>query len=1168
MRTAIVQRSGLRPPLLFGCLLAGALFAAPGGAAELQILLPLNRAVYQTNEQIDLAVVRSSGEGLAAGDLTLTARSNDGSRLEFVFPVAAGSKQASGSRRTEHLHLNGWLLRPGHYQLEATADGTKASTELDVYSHVRRSDYRLINWGRAKPEQRLLEGEDSLGFNTYYGNGAGDEEANFIRAGVDYIANCWMGGAHQMDIRLECDWSDPYVTRGGTSRVAQRAMMDRTRPNVPGVHFYDEPGLTWQKHPVTGEFSPHGIPAQVRSYTAAFGQPPLQYYEVDPKNPDHVARWNHWARWKLGLMNAAWKEAQFGVSQVRADYLSLVQSQYGFSSFTDGYYFNVVRSLPVTSGHGGYHDFGPGYFNPSYFLEMARARDHWKPCWYLPCWYGNTTSDQFRLEQCLSFSTNVQGMISPPDMEPANNPTGRQGIVETNHLFERLGTIFNTMPVTRPPVALLYSLSQCIHSQTLDRKLGGLHSIPHGQNMPLVYLAGKLIQQQFLPIVDEDVLDGTLADTHKAVLLTSVDYLDPAVAKALEQFAAGGGLVLLTADSTVAIPGAVKLAVAPRMPDQEAIDAIMKEKKYNELGPYQTTGKFFAGALPLAKAIAAELTKKDIQPIFESNVPTIVANRQAAGDVEYIFAINATYDEATPTDKNALKATVATIALADDGRPVYDAERGGLAEEFQKQDGKLRGEFHFGPGQMRVFARTSRNIEAVRAATPVIERELVLEKEPLRIDVSAALLNNLDTVLSGSVPMQIQLVDPLGTVRYDVYRATRQGTFQGSFPLAANDPPGKWVLKVRELLSGKEDTRIFSFTPPLRAGSLAGASSRAVSAPGDLDNAFRFARLNHDVTIVCGTSSFNEAAAERLPKILAPWGVRCRRIDLSAAAKPRSLSEEEAKTWVGLHHAGAGQIKPGDGNQLSQAGFAIDGPAILLGNPADNPIIKYLLSEKYLPYTPDPQNFPGAGRGLLAWQYAAIDRGVESITLIAYDEAGMEEAVGTLYEAVAGIEPLTKFALPAAAALQAATSATKLPPQAAIAWSVNLPDRVLAIKPTAAGLSVLTHDGSQTTVAADGKRTAAGPADAEELAAARKPAAPDAALAKANARPDRLLKLAVKDGERVAVAYWGGTVRVVDAQGQVKTEQLLPQDVTSLTWLGNKLITGLADGRLLALDVQ
>src|SRR5204862_3637810 len=207
------------------------------------------------------------------------------------------------------------------------------------------------------------------------------------------------------------------------------------------------------------------IPAQVRSYRAAFGDDPPAYNQVDPADAKQAARWRQWARWKLGFMDAAWKDSQFGVSEVRPDFLSVTQSQYGFSAFTDGYYFNVVRSLPVTSGHGGYHDIGPGFFCPSYFLEMARARDHAKPCWYLPTWYGNTTTDQFRLEQYLSFQTNIQGMISPPDLEPARNAAGRQGIVESNQLIKRLGPVFTTMPVTKPPVAMLYSLSQAIHTQ-------------------------------------------------------------------------------------------------------------------------------------------------------------------------------------------------------------------------------------------------------------------------------------------------------------------------------------------------------------------------------------------------------------------------------------------------------------------------------------------------------------------------------------------------------------------------------------------------------------------------------------------------------------------------------------------------------------------------------
>src|SRR5262249_57213697 len=130
----------------------------------------------------------------------------------------------------------------------------------------------------------------------------------FIGAAVGFMPNCTMGGGPQRHLRRECDWPDPYVTRGGTRRVVRRAMMDRTRPNVPGVHFYDEPGLTWDKHPVTGEFGPHGIGAQVKSYKSAFDFEPPPHYKLDPKDPKQVARWRQWIHWKLGFMDAAWRD--------------------------------------------------------------------------------------------------------------------------------------------------------------------------------------------------------------------------------------------------------------------------------------------------------------------------------------------------------------------------------------------------------------------------------------------------------------------------------------------------------------------------------------------------------------------------------------------------------------------------------------------------------------------------------------------------------------------------------------------------------------------------------------------------------------------------------------------------------------------------------------------
>ena len=75
------------------------------------------------------------------------------------------------------------------------------------------------------------------------------------------------------------------------------------------------------------------------------------------------------------------------------------------------------------------------------------------------------------------------------------------------------------------------------------------------------------------------------------------------------------------------------------------------------------------------------------------------------------------------------------------------------------------------------------------------------------------------------------------------------------------------------------------------------------------------------------------------------------------------------------------------------------------------------------------------------------------------------------------------------------------------------------------------------------------------------------AIASKYGRADRLLKFALS-GPKIAVAYWGGTLRLIDKSGAVASEQQLPQDITAMTWAGNRLVVGLADGRVLALDVK
>jgi hypothetical protein len=1020
-----------------------------GEESQLSIQLPLGRVAYQTNETIELAIVRS-GPALPAGTLALTLAGDDGSRLAFSFPIARGEL-----RGTEHLRLNGRLLRPGRYTLEVSVEGAKAAKDIELYSHVRQTPFRLIDWSsRAKGVEQASMGADSLGFNLLYASYGGLSADDSIRAGLDYMWCCTMGGGHQMDLRMECDWSDPYVLQGATARVTNRAFRDRTHSNAVGVHYYDEPGLTWWKHGKTGEMTPHNIPSQDRSYRSAFGREPLQYDEVKAGDPQQAARWTEWGRWKLGFMDAAWKQAQLGVGRVREDYLNATQSVYGWSAYADGYYFNVARSLPILSGHGGYDDYGGGYYNPLYTFEMGRVRELRKPNWYLPSWYGNCPSDRYRLEQYASFIMNLQGMAKPPDMQvhrPSSCPTS-DGIVETNKLMARLGTVFTTAPVTRPAAAVLYSMSQNLHTQTQDMA-DNYSGAGHGRDRVfLVYLAGLRMQTPILPIVEEDILDGTLAASHRAVILTGIQSLDPKVCSALETYAEKGGTVIVGDECALQIKGATRLDIPVDRSFFEEMSRAWKENRKEDHALLNRAGNYLKAAEPVARALKPKLEAAGVYPIMSCDNPEIIASRQSLGEIDYLFAVNAAYD-ATAGGMNSIRPAVATIGLPG---TLYDAVRGGPG---------ATGTLRFGPGQMRAWAKTARPIGGIQTLPAVVTSDTTQAKDPIRLEIGAVLLDADKRVLAGSAPLRVRVIDPLGVTRFDLYRATERGLFRATLPLAANDPSGDWKVVVGELLANTEDAVKFSFQAPPSLGAVAGIVPRAVSFGNDRENIFRFFRSYQDVTLVAGKGDY-AAAAVRLAEVLKPWGVRVKSQAIEEASKPRPILPEEAPTWVGLH---PGKAVPGNQTGPGQAGFAVQGPVVLIGTPEDNVLIKFALDNGFLPYTPHKTEFPGRGRGMIAWQRDGVGLNQESVALIAYDADGIAEAIGSVYEAAAGLEPLMALVPPATCTIGAANKAPARVEEAATAWKAVLPDRAVSMLPAAKSLLVLTEDGSLSALDGQGK---------------------------------------------------------------------------------------------------
>jgi len=976
-------------------------------AAEMKLAFPQNRKTFQTNEMIDVSVVRTGEGALPAGNVTLVL-TGENSKMTFVFGLQAGAGSA-----TDNLHLNGWMIKPGSYTLTAAMGDLKAeAASFDVFSHVRKSTYKTIHWGGPRDDAGMTgEGENGLGYNIMMG---GVTEQS-IREGMDIMGSCTMGGGHQHDLVLDNDWSDPYVTIGAIQRGMDVTMAFRTMPNFIGSHLHDEPGLTWNDHPFLkdengkAKMSPHDIASQRRAYQSAFDKEQTWVQEINTKTAEGLADWTQINDFKLGYMSAFWKASRDAVERIKPGALAVTQSQYGWTALYDGYYFNVVASMPIVSGHGGYNDFWLMNFNSTFFLEMALPRQLDKPTWYLPGWY-DCTADVYRLEQYMSFVTGIQGLAFPPGIN--KNSKAAPAVKETNHVAARLGTIFTTPNYTRQDVAVLYSKSDSYFHMEVRQPA----------YLTLVYMATKLLQQPINVVVEEDILDGTVAESHKVIIVAGVEYLAPAVVDALADFAKNGGKVIVGDESKVNIPGATKLGMA--IPNYSAeswtkFQAATKDLPAGEEGAKIRNEKhaellgFMAWvnqAKPVAEALKKQLAAAKVAPAFVSDSPFIAPGRQVRGEIEYIFAVNFTMANEKVSVGNPAKAT-ATITLADDGRATYDAM---ASKEVALNKGAVK--VDFGPGDMKVFARTARPIGGVLVFAPVFNTDLTREgAAPISMTFSAALVDKANKAISGTAPLQIVVKDPAGKVRYDLFRATESGVCSVTLPMAANDAAGKWTVEVTDLLAGTKGSANFEFKPMTRARALAGATHRAVFFGDDKANIYRFFRDHRNVTIAIGDSDYNRAAAERLVKILKPYNVTCD-IVVAKDVLGRELTAEEARTWCGT--SVAGRQPAGRGNP-AVIGWDLKNPTIVLGTPEDNVMIRHLANpgRNMLPYRPSA-TFPGKGNGMLAWNIQALGHDVHSVACIAYDAEGMSQAVGTLFEIVAGLDPLFPLALPSSATIE------------------------------------------------------------------------------------------------------------------------------------------------------
>jgi hypothetical protein len=114
-----------------------------------------------------------------------------------------------------------------------------------------------------------------------------------------------------------------------------------------------------------------------------------------------------------------------------------------------------------------------------------------------------------------------------------------------------------------------------------------------------------------------------------------------------------------------------------------------------------------------------------------------------------------------------------------------------------------------GPGEGRVFLVTPVAITSVKVDVPDSARG----GEPAKIAIAIA--GESGAAIPAVLPLHVEITDPAGrNAESTGHHAAKNGRLELTLDIAANDTPGVWQIRVRELASGREAVRHFRVVRP------------------------------------------------------------------------------------------------------------------------------------------------------------------------------------------------------------------------------------------------------------------------------------------------------------------------------------------------------------------
>jgi outer membrane protein assembly factor BamB len=577
-----------------------------------------------------------------------------------------------------------------------------------------------------------------------------------------------------------------------------------------------------------------------------------------------------------------------------------------------------------------------------------------------------------RLGEAGSVSSTSAAVMGAPAV--AGSYGKREQVQLLADVLERYGDFFGEVGVERG-VTLLASKIQAARGDDADF---------YGCQLFDAY--ASLSSASYPPTVlcEEDVERGRLLEGDKVLVVVGQTVpLPEKVVSGIADFQRSGGTVLV-ADAGVEIPGARPLSVSFK-----AFHETHQPhgwRYHTAAGGPAIYDRTFAAAAPKAKALREALAGI-LPPVAECANLRVQLSTLKNGAGRYLFAINMTplpTDPKKPTgwwdgvpDQYGVLPIREKILLPPGASAVYDVLSG--AEVPLSPDGDKRAiEADFAIVPAKLYALLPERIAKVSlSATPAVR-----PGESVRL--RAGVVGPAGAPLDAAVPLRLAFKDPAGKEKYCLYRAFAKAGAEELLPVAINDAPGAWTLEVTELFSGKTA----ALGVEVRGEAKLPASLSRELGPVVVCDATHVAGLLRSkktlLIVADGEAPGLSRAASKIEEALRAKGIAC--------------ELKEAKELLG----------DGKPTEPKREGFAfhlpsVRGNLILLSLPGGGALAGPLWTSR-LPIRHLTENYPGKGRGLVAYAWSPFSGQEDVILLGAGDESGLEKAVSKLLE-LSGTKP-------------------------------------------------------------------------------------------------------------------------------------------------------------------